>query len=188
MKRVVVAIMIAALSCAACTRHGGLNRGVTYGSPTQVPIQDVPVKGFDVTVYTRDRTVSGELLAVDSGHVFVLKGDETVDFPMGDIYRISVTLYPSKAGWMLLWTLGGTASTLSHGLFLVFTAPTWLVVGGTTSVGSAAAAEKTVRPGAVIYLWQFSRFPAGLPASWPTHPPPPLEPAPEPARDYSSVL
>lgn len=170
--RLVVPAVLIALSCAACSRHGGLNRRVSYGDPTSVRVEDVPVRGFGATVTTRDRSLSGELLAVDQDHLYLLDGGDTLDIPTGDIEKVTVDLYPSQAGWILVWTLVGIASTLSHGRFLLITAPTWLVVGGVTAGTTYAASVKGVHPGDVVYLWQFARFPAGLPKGWPQARPP----------------
>ncbi len=165
--RLFVATVAVLVCCSACARHGGLDRSVSYGSATRVPVEEVPVRGFRASVTTRDGTVSGELLAVDTDHVYVLDDDgKTVQISTDDVYRVTVDLHPSNVGWVIAWTVLGTGSTLSHGYFLLYTAPTWVAVGATTAALANGASGMTVRPGSVVYLWQFARFPGGLPGGW----------------------
>jgi hypothetical protein len=167
MRAVGGAIACAAL-VAAC-RHGDIDRSAGFGgSPTTANIEDVPVKGFPVAVATANGTVSGELLAVGETEIHVLEDRGTRSIAIADVRSVSVELYPSRGGAMVLWTALGTVSTLSHGLLLIFSAPTWVVVGATTAGVSGLNNDIDIPRDKLPKLWQFARFPAGLPATWST--------------------
>jgi len=176
--------LVAVVALTGCV-HGGIDRSVSHGSPAHAALEDVPVNGFPVEVELHEgKSVEGELLAVDDTTVTVLTKTGTRWIAKNEVSRVSVKLYPSHAWELVGWTAAGVVSTLSHGFWLIFTAPAWLVVGLPTAAGSAASNHLHVEEGDAVYLWQFARFPAGLPPVWrgPVQPPlPPLQPDPPPA-------
>jgi hypothetical protein len=148
-------------------------------------VREVPVNVFDAEVELLDlRTYSGELLAVDDTSVYLLTGPKrTLAIPRRVVQKVTVSLLASTAVGAGLWTAAGTVSTVSHGYYLVFTAPLWLATGIPSSI--AAASHETYAEAAnhdLGRMYQFARFPQGLPGAWPTVP---LaigeEPAPAPA-------
>ena len=103
--------------------------------------------------------VEGELLAIDAGAVHVLshKGFESV--PRSSIERMTAVRYSSPAGALAVWASIGAASTLSHGVNLLVTAPMWAIAG-------ILAAAREGRAGLTHDLESarpFARFPQGLP-------------------------
>ena len=166
-----------ALGLTACATRGGLDRSVSYGDPTHVALKDVPVKGFlvDVDVYEGDGA-SGELLAVYDDGLWVLTDKGTRWVPKRSVRTVSVKLYRSPVGELVAWTFVGTLSTVSHGFFLVFTAPAWVLVGVTTALNASQATHLDVHQRDAPKLWQFARFPAGLPVGWRDPRPAPLPP------------
>jgi hypothetical protein len=151
---------------AGCTAHGTASRSERWGSrPVPVVIAEVPVNGFEVTVSTEDDSFTGELLAVDPCFVHVLKDSRTVSIPSSTVQYVRVQLYPgSTAGGVTALTFFGSISTLSHGWFLVFSFPIWLSTGIATSVNLAYADDVKVKDGSLVF--QFARFPQGLPPGW----------------------
>jgi len=113
-----------------------------------------------------NRLVAGELIAVDHDtvHVLTLRGGSTlVAVPRASIVRARLWAWSTSSGGVLLWGGLGTASTLSHGYFLLASVPTWLV---TTLVSAAVESNAGVfeYPGddwARLSIW--ARFPQGLP-------------------------
>jgi hypothetical protein len=162
-----VAALLATTLTVGCVTHGGLDRGVSQGSRTTATLDEVPVKGFDVDVELASGSASGELLAVEPEGIYLLADDKTSFVAMRDVKKVSVELYSSDWGWMAGWTALGTASTLTHGFYLLFTAPVWLTTGTVTAAVAGASNDLKVTPAQLPRLWQFARFPAGLPASWP---------------------
>lgn len=150
------------LALAACTPTLPMDRSVQVGEKTSVPIEDVPVKGFEVALEMRDRTVKGELLAVDKCGVYVLENGAVTGVPSPSVTRATVAVYSSKAGLYGLWMGVGALSTASHGFLLVFTLPVWVGAGIPTTVSTAGANDST-QPSANAPLFQYARFPQGLP-------------------------
>jgi hypothetical protein len=66
------------------------------------------------------------------------------------------------------WAVVGSLSTVSHGFFLVFSFPLWLLVGG-LSANSAAETKVKLSPkdgaAACLKVAPYTRFPGGLPAA-----------------------
>jgi hypothetical protein len=85
-------------------------------------------------------------------------------------------LYPSKAGWLGLWSGIGSASTISHGMWLIFSLPIWAITGTATSLSAALNNDIDVPLEKLDLLAQFARFPAGMP-----RPRDPARPAAAPA-------
>jgi hypothetical protein len=168
--RLVAPAVAIVLSCAACAGHEQLDRDVSKGDPTSVRVDEVPVKGFTATVTTSDRTLSGELLAVEADHLYLLDDGKTLDIPTREVVKVTVDLYPAYGDWIAVWTVAGTISTISHGRWLLITAPIWLLVGIPTAAvtySSNPGSATAHLPGETVQLWQFARFPAGLPQGWP---------------------
>jgi hypothetical protein len=163
-----VALVVAEGGCV----HGGLNRDVSRGSPTTVDVKDVPVHGFNVKVERNDDDVEGELLAVEPRGVWVLPKDATttlgrVFIPASEITNVRIDVYPTQPWSYVGYAVLGTLSTISHGFFLIFTGPTWLLTGISTAIGEGASGHIDVpRPEDHVYLYQFARFPAGMPPAW----------------------
>jgi hypothetical protein len=169
MRGAIVAAMLATgapLLLAGCMSRP-LNRDVSSGFETHVPIDDVPVKGFPVVVDRGDEDdVTGELLAVDDGGLWVLGEKGTTRVSKGQIEKVTVKVH-SNLGWAFLaWTLVGTASTISHGFVLVLSAPSWAIAGGTVTGIEFGRGKATASSRDAHELYQYARFPAGLPAGW----------------------
>jgi len=101
----------------------------------------------------------GELIAIDETafHVLTTAGLQSV--PRASVRRITVVGYGNQAGALAGWSVAGGVSTLSHGGFLLITAPMWAIAG-------VAATRTEKRAG----TWhdddlarRFARFPQGLP-------------------------
>jgi hypothetical protein len=153
---------------AACTRYGSLDRSKGFtGNETTASLEDVPVRGHDIDIEHAGQTTSGELLAVDDLYLYVLTDGRVRAIERRKVTQVSVELYASQAGQAGLWTALGTVSTVSHGFFLVITAPVWLATGISVTAGAAATNDLEVRDDKLGPLYQFARFPQGLPPTWP---------------------
>lgn len=161
--------LLVALFASGCA-VAPLDRSVSRGPvDTSLQVSDVPVRGFRVSVETRGADVApvdGELLAVDRLHVWVARGWEVVALHRDEVARVTVTVLDDEATGLGLgvWTGLGAASTLSHGYYLLLSAPVWLGLGVPltvyTSAQNRARFDKDLGG-----LWQFARFPQGLPAA-----------------------
>lgn len=153
-----------ALACAS-SNLGGLDRSQAPGTPTTgVNVAEVPVRGHRVWV-TRPggEELSGELLAVEEERIWLQTAEGAEPFPVAPTDRVTVELAKSDRGKTALWSTFGCASTVTHGAFLIFTGPAWIATGVTSSVGARRSTELNVDPGDLPRLYQFARFPQGLP-------------------------
>jgi hypothetical protein len=136
-----------------------------------VQVDQVPVVGYHVRV-TRTggrSTVEGELLAAGWMQLWVLSNQTTVVVERDEISRVEINLYEASGEvWGAIgWTFLGVISTASNGWLAIFTAPAWLIAGTATAITAANASDMRVdRDGGFDELYQFARFPQGLPAGW----------------------
>jgi hypothetical protein len=173
------------LGLTACAGEAALDRSAGWGGhPVAVSVADVPVKGYTVKVETLDGECEGELLTADASLVRVLDGDAvTRTFSWPRIRSVRVEVVPRQEGvtaGMTILTMLGTLSTVSHGYFLVFTAPAWLAAGIPSTIMTNRPLRGEATESGALELYQFARFPQGLPATWvrkPTEAPAPAEQA-----------
>jgi hypothetical protein len=110
-----------------------------------------------------ERNTDGELIAVSADSVWVLVRERGVVVPTAAIAEGKLTLFAAQKGGLSGWVVGGTLATLSNGVFLIFTAPMW-VIGGSLAVGAESRApERNHPPLNWAELAPFARFPQGLP-------------------------
>jgi hypothetical protein len=103
--------------------------------------------------------VEGELIAVDESTIHVLTATGLKSVRLDSGLRLRVVRYRSSSSSLAWWAVGGGLSTLSHGGFLILTAPMWAIGGVITATaeGRAAIAHD------VVGARSFARFPQGLP-------------------------
>ena len=106
--------------------------------------------------------VAGELIAVDEAGFVVLTTTGVAKVSLPQVERARVAGYASAWSELALWDGAGVASTLSHGGFLVFSVPMWLV--GTAFMAGESKAPLIDYPAKpVAQLRKYARFPQGLP-------------------------
>jgi hypothetical protein len=134
---------------------------------------------IEVTMADRPETVvAGELLAVERDSIFVLPPDGVVQaISIVGVGTAIVMAYQPQTEWISAWAALGTVSTISNGVFLVLTAPVWLV-GGTVAANAESRAPllKLKRGQSWDGVSIFARFPAGLPQDLPRRLPPRASP------------
>lgn len=122
--------------------------------------------GFITISTLSGQQVSGELISVERSVIRVLRFGAgtgaltwvaTTDVKSADLYEYEAE--GAYGGWALL----GVLSTISHGFFLVFTAPIWIISG---SIAGSAESRHIVMSfpehgwGEIV---KWARFPQGLP-------------------------
>jgi len=156
--------------CGCAAQSAQLDRSHGFGgTPADVPVDQVPVRGHQVDIEgfsqsARRFSVSGELLAVDANNLWVLEATNAIT-PVSrqEVLEIKIELYDSGSEISVWWTVIGTLSTISHGILLIITGPVWIVSGGTASFGASQANNLYVSADEAGELFQFARFPQGLP-------------------------
>lgn len=158
------------LALTACASKSWLDRSIPQGpidhiEDPRAEIDQVPVLGHRVVVFSRGgERVRGELLAVDTRYLSVQPEiGALVHVPVEQAASVRVVVRPRNAHFLVPWGIVGTVSTLTHGFALVLTAPTWMAMTAGFSVSSYAGGTLKVYSGDYDKLYQFSRFPAGLP-------------------------
>lgn len=143
--------------------------GCTYGTPdprhpTLERMQVTSYGAYAQVELTTGASVEGELIAADGTVIRLLPlGSRNVitiakpDIASGRLFR-----YESEAG-VGAWGTVGTLSTLSHGFFLIFTAPIWMLWTGLTARSEDDHVVLEFHRGGWDEVAKWARFPQGMP-------------------------
>lgn len=148
-----VAMVVAASACGP---------GVTE-APSPEEAAKTPY-GSWVLVEGLKRDVRGELLAVSPDRIYVRSVKGIITIPRARAIHITLWRFEAEAGPIITASLAGTVSTLSHGVFLILTAPAWALMGALTATTEANSG--TVEAPDDDELRRWARFPQGLPAGF----------------------
>lgn len=161
--------LLCALIATGCAL-GAKIRTRSEGPAVTRTVEEVPVRGFETKLVFLGPvpTVSGELLAVDAAHVWILSEEEVVGVHRERLQETLVTLEKTAGLGAGIWTAIGTASAASHGWFFPLSAALWLAFGIPSAAGMSAANTASFKGAGNATLWQFARFPQGLPPGWST--------------------
>lgn len=108
------------------------------------------------------RTVHGELIAIHPNQVFILTAQELTSISIDSIYDMKLTAYNAEHGQLTGWTCLGILSTISHGAFLILSAPTW-IIGGSCVTGTRSREPQITYPTRSLEAFRaYARFPQGL--------------------------
>ena len=118
----------------------------------------VEPRGSDVSSPDASR-VEGELIAIDDDAYHVLTAGGLRSVSRSSPHRITLVAFGTSPGAIAAWASVGGLSTLSHGGFLLLTAPMWAVSGVVAAAKESGAGilHEADRARA------FARFPQGLP-------------------------
>lgn len=138
-------------------------------SPRYLPSSDK----IDVNEYgsyisiTRKKTsnIDGELIAIDSNKIIVLTENtkKCVTVPVNEVERFSLRYAkPKNYEWTIpVYTL----STISHGNYIILTAPVNLIVTISVTVAGKNAFKYSDKNMTYDKLKMFARFPQGIPTN-----------------------
>lgn len=166
MRAAPAAALVVVLACGPGT---GQWRAVSRGHPTSsAQLDDVPVCGHRVEVKGAPpyAGVEGELLAAEEQRLVVLGREGVIEVRRDAATTIVVDVLPRRTSAAVAVVVVGTLSTLSHGAFLLLSAPVWLI-GGVASVGLTVGEERWRFLPQSEALRDYARFPQGLPLGWP---------------------
>lgn len=106
----------------------------------------------------------GELIDVLPGRLSVFDGGHIEMLARAQVASALVLVHQTHQSAYAVWTLLGALSTITHGFFLVLSAPVWITTGVTASVSESRRARLTYPDQA---RWEdlrpYARFPQGLP-------------------------
>ena len=110
---------------------------------------------------------SGEFIALNDSSLFLLY-DSLYQIPKTKVVESVLELDQKNSSGYTTWTCLGLAATVSNGVFLIFTAPAWLIFGIPTISGESARDRYEMKYPDFNY-WEeinkYARFPQGLPPS-----------------------
>lgn len=135
--------------------------------PTLAKMQTEGVGGWIVATSRAGWQVHGELISATREYIHILRvgqpGTGLVYLRTADVARAQVYTYVSEGGLAPLG-LVGTLSTISHGFFLILSAPIWLL---STSIAVAAESHHVEldypEDESLEELARWARFPQGIP-------------------------
>ncbi len=164
-----IVLAAVAVFLTGCAPTGAPSQWLPEPEATQVEAHGAWIRVEHGTGDDRVRT-EGEFLAVEEDTVFILTAQDTlgrvVAMPKGKIEKARLGTFDPNMGGLVVWTLFGTLSTVSHGIGLILTAPVWIITGSiVTGIHSRSAIEETgdmpwdTWPELKVY----ARFPQGLP-------------------------
>lgn len=111
--------------------------------------------------------LQGEFLAVEGDSLFVFatvdERWELVSLSLSDILGGKLRAYDPGTGQYAGWAVLGTLSTVSHGFYLVLTAPVWILGGTAIASSQSKIADYEFAQTSIHKLGAFARFPAGMP-------------------------
>lgn len=107
---------------------------------------------------------NGELIAVQERNVYLLTMDGPEVISIDKVQNAKLALYKEKRR-VGLWAIIGTLSTLSHGWGLIFTAPTWIIVGIASASGESKSGLLKYSDSSWDEIKKYARFPQGIPRS-----------------------
>src|SRR5262249_34692017 len=95
--------------------------------------------GWIVIIARHNAEIEGELIAIDPDSVRVLGPSGLISVARSDVEDAGLWGWDSEHGGVVVWGALGTLSTISHGFFLVISAPIWMATTAiTTAVESHA--------------------------------------------------
>jgi hypothetical protein len=107
--------------------------------------------------------VRGELISAEGVYIWLLRDDgRLVNFPVESVRDASLGVFQTREAELTAWTIVGALSTVSHGAYIIFSLPLWLLVG----IPSAYVESRRGFIAYPQYSWQvlgrYARFPQGL--------------------------
>lgn len=161
----------AVLLVSACATHSAPETWL----PTASRAPSHPYGAWTSVTMLGDSTpVAGEFLAGTDDTVYVLTlGGEVRRLPIPSVVKARVAFYDAQGARYGAWTAVGAISTLSHGYYLLITAPLWVVTGTAATYGAYRGPVVDIhRPADWLVARKYARFPAGPPPGLPTRFPP----------------
>lgn len=149
--------------------------------PRAPEVGSIPISKFGawIVITERDgRVTSGELLAIDHGMIHVKPGArENASIPLHQISGAELYKYESDWGFGV-WGALGTLATISHGAWLIFSAPLWIITSSVAAGYESYHVRLKLPDDDINELAKWARYPQGMP--------PPA--APKPSLDEAWTL
>ncbi len=131
-----------------------------------IPADSLPdaIRNDNKQEFKLENPYSGELIAVEPDTLFLNSEQQLIALPKSTVEEVDLQGYHSGYSTYVGSTILGVLSTISHGLFLVISAPLWILFG--TGFASAQSRIPILEyPNKVTWneLHTYARFPQGIP-------------------------
>jgi hypothetical protein len=154
-------LLVLAAALIACAT--GCLRNPDPRPRSMTAIQSDAHGGYAVMRMGGQVVLGGELIAIGPSGVWILFGDQLIHTPLEQISDLEVHPYSVAASGVVAWGVLGTLSTISHGFFLVLSAPVWIATSTIAGAVHSRTARETYVRGRWPELTKWARFPQGLP-------------------------
>ena len=107
--------------------------------------------------------VEGELIAIDDDTTWVLTAAGLRSFASSAMVEGHLAAYDPRTGTLTGGVVLGTFTTIANGVFLVLTAPMWIIGGTAAAASQSRTPLHDVQEVTPVSLAPFARFPGGMP-------------------------
>jgi hypothetical protein len=130
----------------------------------------VSTLGSWTMVQGHDLLAGGELLAVTERTLVLAQGNVVAFVPRACVEIFKVFAFKTNPLATLVWGVLGTGSSVTHGGFVIFSLPVWLMTSAAaiSSHSQAGVIEGTMNEAWTKELRKWARFPQGLPSQYMT--------------------
>lgn len=104
----------------------------------------------------------GELIAVQENNVYLLTKDGITFISTDKVQNAMFAIYKEEK-IVGTWGFLGTLSTISHGMYLILSAPTWIITGIASAVGESKSGLLKYSDSSWEEIKKYARFPQGVP-------------------------
>lgn len=119
--------------------------------------------GWIIVTARHGAEIAGELIAIDPGAIRVLGSTGLISIARSDVESARLWAWDGEYGRLVAWGGLGTASTISHGYFLVISAPIWIITTAITAAVESRAPLLHYPDDGWDKLAIWARFPQGTP-------------------------
>lgn len=155
--RKLIALVVAVIMLGACVQNP---------DPREISIEMMQREGHGgwIVIEHRDGILQGELLAIDDATVYVndVTRNQTLSVPIRAILKAELFRYESDAGFGA-WGVLGSLSTISHGFFLIFTFPIWVLTSSIAATAESRHVRDQYPEGDISEFSKWARYPQGMP-------------------------
>jgi hypothetical protein len=138
--------------------------------------------GYILVKHRDGSRTEGELLAARDDRVWVRTARGVSAIPLSQVESMRLAAYQTGQELMTAWGTVGSFTALTHGYWLVFSVPIWILTTGISAGIESRSALVDYPDQPLPAFAQWARYPQGMPVVAPPRPPtdPPLVPKPPP--------
>jgi hypothetical protein len=143
-------------------------------SSVKAPLGTVPVRNalatdtfggwIELSLISPKDSISGEFIATSNDSLYIMDRGEVKIYAVSNISLARLVIFKNMSSTFGAWTFLGSLLTISNGAFLLFTLPTTLIMGISTTIGEAKRINFLDYPSnSIENLSKYARFPQGIP-------------------------